>query len=354
MGVSQPSSAPATPEETPSTRWWESYLVRYFIGFIIGALCIGILAAELNLYDRIKSIIGGNIAEMGWSSLLITFGVLGLGYCYVASTPITVLHYGRASQGWIDAHSRHFWFGWIIALIATRGWDISDSAIYPVRSLLIVLICIISVALLPVKKGFERGALSNVEWVKEFRGRLSECPQFLLILQSVIWGGLVWYCAAILTYYFDATEEPAKNINMWLLGAPVFWIGIVQYFVLARLITESGEKDVDVFYEKLFRARRHPYAKGVRDTYTHLREHSNSVFIVIVELSILACMLALARSIHACGANSIDLTEYGQIVLVGLAIWVIPAVFMWSRANRMESKFADDPAAYINDKADTQ
>jgi len=348
MGNSQPNSGVVAPEETPSTRWWESYLVRYFIGFIVGAICIGILTSELSLYDRIvKPVVGSSNSETGWSALLITLGILGLGYCYVASTPITVLHYGRASQGWLDAHSRHFWFGWIIALVAINVWNISDSASHPLRVYAITLLCIILIILLPVKKEFDRELLARIEWVKNLRTWLCGYPQLLLLLQSAIWGALVWFSTAILVHHHIMGPESSAAINLWLLGAPVFWIGTVQYLVLARLITDSGEKDVDDFYKKLFHARRHLHAKGVRDTYTHLREHSNSVFIVVVELAILACLLALARATSGSGADTIDLSSYGQTVLIGLAIWMLPTVFMWSRANRLEKKFANNPDDFL-------
>jgi hypothetical protein len=114
--------------------------------------------------------------------------------------------------------------------------------------------------------------------------------------------------------------------------------------VLWRLLFE--QKEVEVFYKKLFHARRQPNARDVRDTYTHLREHSNSVFIVLVELCLLALIVALVQ-IHSTNVGALNLGKFFQILGVGVAIWVLPTVFMWSRANAMESSFSGDPVGFL-------
>ena len=67
----------------------------------------------------------------------------------------------------------------------------------------------------------------------------------------------------------------------------------MQYAVLYRLLSDQGLSER--FYAHLFDARRQTNAKDVRDTYTHLREHSNSIFIVLLELCVVAFIIGAAR-----------------------------------------------------------
>ena len=83
---------------------------------IVGACCVGVLAIRLRLDSQSSFLftqIFGSAFKPDAASLYIPIALIGLGYCYVASTPITVLHLGRYSRWWLDSHSRHFWFGWL-------------------------------------------------------------------------------------------------------------------------------------------------------------------------------------------------------------------------------------------------
>lgn len=126
---------------------------------------------------------------------------------------------------------------------------------------------------------------------------------------------------------------------------PVFWIGFSQYFVLIRLLNQN--KEFSDFYAKLFRARRQSNAKDVRDSYTHLREHSNSVFIVVVELAILALLTAFVNTARFFNLNN-QLETLLIWILFALAFWMVPTVFMWGRANAMERDFAEDPKKFLS------
>lgn len=338
----------ASSPEAPSTRWWESYLVRYFVGLIAGCVCIAIVAYEIwRVSPLAKAFLKKAIAlELDGVGIVVSVALLGLGYCYVASTPITVLHQGRYSRWWIDAHSRHFWFGWIATIvlawttdvryIGTQGSVLAAAILGPVALLVAVV--------LPVS-ATNPGIRLPDHWARDhaIRKWFQERSIRLLLVQSLVWAVLVWSISSLLIDWLGS-NLPKATVMMWLLSAPVIWIGIVQYVVLARLIVED-EKVTD-FYVRLFYARRQINAKDVRDTYTHMREHSNSVFIVVVELAALAFLVALARS------SSIDgrlaLTGYGQAILVGLAIWMLPTVFMWARANAMEKNFADNPRRFLS------
>ena len=75
-----------------TTRWWEFYAVRYFIGTVVGAVVFFLLCTTNPvlghlLFGAKNGVISG--------PLLILFGAYGLTYCYIASAPVLVLHAGR-------------------------------------------------------------------------------------------------------------------------------------------------------------------------------------------------------------------------------------------------------------------
>jgi hypothetical protein len=88
-------------------------------------------------------------------------------------------------------------------------------------------------------------------------------------------------------------------------------------------------------------------ARDVRDTYTHLREHSNSVFIVVIELAILALFMAVTSDRSITQTHAANIERIGLFLMFGLALWMIPTVFMWARANSIEVEFADKPEIYL-------
>lgn len=75
-----------------SSRWWENYAVRYFVGTIIGA------GAVLMFNEYSASPLKGalfpalsNFKDAG-AQHLVVLGALGLAYCYIASAPMLTLH----------------------------------------------------------------------------------------------------------------------------------------------------------------------------------------------------------------------------------------------------------------------
>ncbi|MBM7872253.1 hypothetical protein JOC70_003808 [Clostridium pascui] len=80
-----------------NTRWWEFYLVRYFVGTIIGTLIV--LTLVYHPASGIhKLIVSSKEFEVRIdTSYLLLYGLIGLAYCYFASSPVLVLHTYRAS-----------------------------------------------------------------------------------------------------------------------------------------------------------------------------------------------------------------------------------------------------------------
>ncbi|WP_339319349.1 hypothetical protein [Paenibacillus sp. FSL R10-2734] len=76
-----------------NNRWWEFYLVRYFVGTVFGTLI------SLFLYSKkFSGFYDLNVSLKDFSNAhIIFFGLIGLAYCYLASAPILVLHATRSS-----------------------------------------------------------------------------------------------------------------------------------------------------------------------------------------------------------------------------------------------------------------
>ena len=98
--------------DNQNTRWWESYLVRYFLGFIVGGIASFLIALEFDVFELTTCWLKANgfsaDGKVDFSTFAIAIGILGLGFCYLVSTPITVLHAGRYRRGPVDAHTRYF------------------------------------------------------------------------------------------------------------------------------------------------------------------------------------------------------------------------------------------------------
>lgn len=336
----------------PSTRWWESYAVRYFIGFVVGGICVAVLAHDLDLIEKVTQLLTGNKDKADWSPIFFVLAFLGFGYCYAASTPIAVLHFGRYKHGFVDGHARHFWFGWLIVILLAAILGTRQLGLFPSLEILGVIIGAgLSFFVFPsrlepplasksatCKKEKEKKKTLKCNWDIWGRARL------LLIGQSLLWAIIIWCFAGRMIGTLNPSIKASVEM-LWLFGAPVIWIGISQYFVLLRLFVEDA--DIYDYYKKLFHARRQTNAKDVRDTYAHLREHSNSVFIVVVELAILSCLLALHKTFPEIKTTDDALHGYFKWGFIGLVIWMLPTVFLWGRANAFEKKLGTDPGYFL-------
>jgi hypothetical protein len=69
--------------------WWRNYAVRYLLGNIVGAVLVN---TYINKYDLWPSISSTSSNDFPLSQKLIILGILGFGYCYIASVPILVFH----------------------------------------------------------------------------------------------------------------------------------------------------------------------------------------------------------------------------------------------------------------------
>lgn len=318
-----------------NSRWWESYLVRYLSGFLVGTVCVSAFVAQVvfitgGVGELWKIISGLRSKDSPLTAVLVAAGLLGLLYSYLVSAPITVIHYGRGVRIFWDGQSRYFWLAWVSVICLTiTGFD---HEAYPG----VILIFL---------------AISTIIVLYLFREKEGGKSNFLRIILSTA----AWIFILLLLLSFAINALPTLSIwqkYLLVFSLPAAWIGLSQYITLLKILLI--EEKILEFYQKLTRARKDTNARDIRETYSHLREHSNSTFIVIVELCF-SCLLALVISLTVRQKQNFETFISGEAAnLMGWALsifmfWSIPNLFMWSRANRMEKDFSDNPEKYLGE-----
>ena len=372
-------------ESSNAERWWESYLVRYFLGFIFGVICVLILISKIHP-DIATSLLGkaapiflqaekmappsplpddrdGAVpaakktaspdavapsamvsGESGSTSFAIAIALLGLAYCYIASTPVTVLHGTRMINTWVSANSRAFWIGWGLSLLCyafIKSHHALDNVprthIYDSSALLLVM----AAALWTSNMAENTATTTATSQLLRITGRQLAFSIFAFFFFILAVAG------------FMRQAFPESSIGLLIFSMPVLWITISQYWALFALLQTKNDKRFVEFYMRISKARQRAGAKDIRDSYSHLREHSNSIFVVVIELCILSALLYFLDIYHLDTPSTLVLTasaikseEFNVLVLFFLGLWLIPTIYMWGLANRLERKFAENPSQF--------
>jgi hypothetical protein len=125
-------------------QWWSSYLVRYAVGSVLGALLVYGL---FQLSPTLAGVLFMPKTDTLSVAHLSLWLVLGLAFCYLASAPILVLHAARfviEDRKWEDARrSARFWIEVIAhigfaACMAYWAWQTSSSLLFLDRGIVLV------------------------------------------------------------------------------------------------------------------------------------------------------------------------------------------------------------------------
>ena len=403
--------------DSQNTRWWESYLVRYFLGFIVGTVCVvvvfgnffpcdapGVLGRSANLVttnatcltkqnetpkstDAKLSLDPSNskviVVTMPiaptktddevTSTMAIAIALLGMAYCYIASTPITVIHAGRMYRTWVERQTRTFWLGWAGVLGSSilfdlnkvpNGWGLAIPLI--VGALLILLVDPFYLSVAERKAGKDSSkeevkhqtalelwetidpSLLGKKPISENRKRQGRTVVGLLV-NSVAWACVIYSISLCVKHSAPVPEK--LPTAMVLLALPVVWICIAQYTTLFQIMTKPLE--FTSWYLQITSARSSYEAQDVRESYTHLREHANSIFIVVIEVSLLFLIMTLGH-LRAPAQSSLPTVPNDYLLTIAalMAVWLVPTIFMWSRANWLEQEFADSPRDFAKPKSE--
>lgn len=104
---------------SPNVRWWENYVVRYFVGTVVGA---GIVVF-LNEYcgSPFTGLLPSELKDATFKEVSI-FASVGFAFCYIASAPILTLHGTRDHLR--PSQLKRVWFLWIVVplVVTTTIW----------------------------------------------------------------------------------------------------------------------------------------------------------------------------------------------------------------------------------------
>jgi hypothetical protein len=273
-----------------SNRWWESYLVRYFMPSIAGIALVGWLTFVAG--EEFKNV----ILFSGWKGelsaqiliLLILYGNL---FCYIASYPVLSFH-------------------------ATRVIDLKDGVWRPnvldgyLITGVLAIVSLLAAIYVPKEAGFS-AALCLVVIV----AILQLCRLSISMKLTAMEGLEESASAAYAFAHALAKRRGALEVTKETTGP-----------------SPKSEKDDP---RALVRSERVTHwHREVIETYRHMREHGNSAFIFVLELVLAAvCFLALKDgSVDV----SVKLTRIGII----FAVWAIPAASVHLLGQAMERRFS--------------
>lgn len=84
---------------------------------------------------------------------------------------------------------------------------------------------------------------------------------------------------------------------------------------------------------------------GLIESYRHLREHGNSLFIVGLELVLGAALIGMVRIIENDATVQDKLFECTRWGVTLLTAWMLPGIAVWFLGNVVERRFADERGA---------
>lgn len=339
-----------------NTRWWESYLVRYFSGAIVGSMCLTaiLLYVDWRLYSGAHTSLSASKQALPMSAVVFMLIAGGLVYSYIISAPITVIHFGRSGRSALEQHVRYFWLGWVITLLALQVISVTVGLREMACSLVIwLMLMMVSLSYLLVSSQPEvpKPAATGQNVARPIGRKAKRSREaWRNGLSAMAWAGMLLSVVMLAARAFGLQGRPAV-MSLMAFALPTLFVGGMQYVTLFRIF--DTERALHRFYRLLTRARTMDNSKDVRETYTHLREHSNATFIVLLELCFSAflifCVEVFAGHSAAGGAaGKIGVVSESMVnaVLLLVAFWMTPNLFMWSRANQLEKDFAKRPLLY--------
>jgi hypothetical protein len=284
--------------ESGANRWWENYLVRYLMPSIAGVAIVSWICSHGG--DGLRSILmlpkSGQPLDATSLTLIFLYGNL---FCYVASYPVLVFHVTRVidfvdGKWTIRFSSDGYVSSAILTIVALAAFHLSSTELrFWVAFFLVGLLLAIQIRRLCL-------ALRPRIDVQGLSGTVSPAFGFT-------------YALARRRGVHDETEKkrPSKNAS--------------------AAIHASFELDSE---EEIETSRRIDWRPEFMATYRHMREHGNSAFIFVFELT-LACLVV-------CVITKTGQSPAQQLGAIGtlLALWAAPSVLVHLLGQHLERRFA--------------
>ena len=280
--------------QTIAGRWWENYLVRYFMPSIAGIAIVAWLVAIGPTCLRETLFFGKPPASLDAPTLtlLVLYGNL---FCYVASYPVLCFHATRVvdfqQYSWqprlTDGYVATLVLGSLIlmATVICSGWS-------RVVALFALVLIFSLVQLIRIRASLARPVIQGY----------SSRPTPLLYAFLVSLAkrrGVVGEKKTETTNSSDATSEEDAGAN-----------------------------------EKITKKQETRWKMELVESYRHMREHGNSAFIFLLELILAAACYGVLTLPQAKAPEALS------IVAALLALWSVPAVFVHMLGQQLERRYA--------------
>jgi hypothetical protein len=233
--------------------------------------------------------------------------LLSLTYCYIASAPISVIHVTRMiREPFYSRWARYVWHAVWLLLGLCLAFQVAGTLAYH---------------------------------------RKPDLSSYLALILAIPAGWmLIMQWLSVLRLHADAVRPRADDV-ITDEGSTGRWIGKAYEWFCKRVAAypeklnadqtlAGGQGRLEEFYFRLARNRSEPGRGDIRESYTHLREHSNSVFIVLFEISLASLIILALR----CSPE--EWTARALVCVALMFMWLLPNVFLWSQAHRLEAAVA--------------
>lgn len=274
-----------------ATRWWEGYLVRYFMPSIAGVAIVLWLSSIAG--DEFKNLllIPKSFTELTSPRLILLILYANL-FCYIASYPILGFHATRVldfknidhwpSFWWIDGYIWSLVLG-VISFVIAR---FSGNKISFFMAYITVLIFVV------------------VQFIRIFLG-LNKREKFKGLEESA-------------SSFYGYAHALAKRRSL---------IEEIESVTSPEVASEEDNPQSATTTKRQWRPE-------FMDTYRHMREHGNSAFIFYLELSLAALVYAVVS------VPSHSPTYQLSAIGVLFGIWALPAVFIHLIGQHLERRFS--------------
>jgi len=226
-----------------NSRWWEFYLVRYFVGTVFGTLLIMLIVYSPdsginNLLSSNKITLSGFKTNKFELSYLWLFGFIGLAYCYLSSAPILVFHSVRSVFKKTLVKNTFLKYLVIAILIfivfLIKNWNLIIKTLggtYTTLAILLALLIICTQFILLVflfsenelfsfyKKLAEKRSVTRhkitVEYVESYRHLREHGNAFLILIMEIF--------LCFILYNLDSLLLISCVLTLWIFPAGFVW-----------------------------------------------------------------------------------------------------------------------------------
>lgn len=260
-------------------RFWENYLVRYLLGSIVGGALVWILLWQIPDTYSLPPILTRRATVD--STFLALIGFAGFAFCYVSSSLVLAMHYGRWIGQSLDRSVHQFNVGDQLSWGETR-------------------------------KYLRNSPAGTLLWT-------------LGLAIALFYGSVKWLSASNLIAFI----QPDDAVLLIIAVLAIAW----QWTKVGQAL--SRRQDMHSFYEALVRARSRSTHSDYIESYRHLREHGNAFFIVFAELFFFAYLCIAVRLMFPSHGH-VSQTAQTWIGIVLTSAWIFPGLIAWFLGTELE------------------